>query len=75
MNEALEKLYNDFIEEYDPYYQEEENYSLEEMLYNLEEIYNEYDPAEADEDMIYLFEHLKAIIGQFKAAGIGRFDA
>jgi hypothetical protein len=70
MNETLEKLYNDFIEAYDPYYQEEAPETLEGMLYNLEEINKELDDNETE-----LIELITNTIGQFKAAGIERWEA
>ena len=70
MNKILEKLYNDFIEAYDPYYQEEEPETLEGMLYNLEEISNDI-----NEDETELKELINSAIDQFKAAGIRRWEA
>jgi len=71
---TLADKYYDFVNEYDPYYQESEPVeNLSEMLYNLEQINEELTESltrDFDEDLFYLAEHLKALIGQFKAEGV-----
>lgn len=72
--EELKQAYTEVINEYDPYSDPSEAETPEEMLYNLREIREDIKNSD-EEEMVYLFWHIESVIGQFKAAGVGRFDA
>ena len=72
--EELRQAYTEVINEYDPYSDPSEAETPEEMLYNLREIREDIKNSD-EEEMVYLYWHIDAVIEQFKAAGVGRVDA